>query len=80
MAKYCTGCHSEFHHGDDRAGAPEEVNLNTWDDVLLYADRSWIRVYEDGTMPPQGGPSETELAMFDEWFRCEVFPAAGVVK
>ena len=77
IAQYCSGCHSHFYEGDDRSGAPPGVDIETWDDVLLWAERIHVRTVEQESMPPSGGLSEAEISMFDEWMRCEVFPAAG---
>lgn len=75
----CNGCHSHHHTGDDRSDAPEGVDFDTWEGLLLNAERVHTRAVEDRTMPPATIVPTLELAMFDEWMRCEVFPAAGVM-
>ena len=76
IEKNCAGCHSSLHAGIDRSNAPVGVDFDTWDGILLWADRIHVRTYEDLTMPPTGGLTEVELDDFDEWMRCEVFPNA----
>lgn len=78
MDDACNGCHSSLHSGEDRSGAPEGVDFETWDGVLEWAERIHIRSIETETMPPSGGLGPLERAMLEEWLLCEVFPAAGV--
>ncbi len=77
MEKNCTGCHSSLQTEGNRSRAPLGVDFDTWDGIILWADRIHERTYNDQTMPPTGGFTEVELAEFDEWMRCEVFPNAG---
>ena len=78
LQTHCTGCHSSYLDTPfEREDAPADVNLDTWDDVLLWADRIYERAVVTQDMPPGGGPDELERAMFDEWMTCEVLPAAG---
>ena len=77
IGKYCVGCHSSFYEGEDRSGAPPEVNLDTWTDIVEWAERIHVRTVLTGDMPPTGALNDDERAMLDEWLWCEVFPATG---
>ncbi len=64
---YCSSCHSPLV--TRRFGAPVEVDLFTLEQVQAHAQRSAVRIAE-GTMPPSGGPSPTELDRVARWFAC----------
>ena len=55
-------------------GAPLGVDLNTYDDVLQWAERIDSRALGTLDMPPGGGPSVSERAMLAEWLECKVYP------
>ena len=74
LSKHCTGCHSVLHEGNLREGAPLGVDLNTYADVLMWAERIDSRVLDTLDMPPGGGPSEDERAQLHEWLQCGVYP------
>ncbi len=74
----CNGCHSSFYTGEDRSGAPEGVDFDTWAGVLQWADRIYARSVESQTMPPADGISPSDRVMLEQWLKCEVFPAAGI--
>ena len=74
MGKWCHGCHSVDVREGQRNGAPLDVNLDTLDDVTIWADRIWARSVETDGMPPGGGASEAESGALAEWLRCEVYP------
>lgn len=78
MRKNCTGCHSSKHHGDDRVGAPEGVDFDTYDGVLNDVEGIELRSILSSTMPPATELSALERANLDEWLRCEVKPDAGL--
>ena len=75
---HCIGCHSAELPEGHRVGAPLPVNFNTYDEVLDWAERiqdRGTRLYSDTvTMPPGGGPTSSELDMFEAWLECAVFP------
>ena len=79
---HCIGCHSVEIPETHRVGAPLGVDFNTYDDVLHWAERieaRGTRIYSDLiTMPPGGGPTNSELAMFESWLTCAVFPQKQV--
>ena len=74
LATHCTGCHSVLHTGNLREGAPEGIDLNTYADVLLWANRIEARALESVDMPPGGGPSQDERNLLEEWLYCGIYP------
>lgn len=77
LNKHCTGCHSSLVPADHREGAPPGVDFDTYEGVLTWADRIVARgTGEAPTMPPGGGPSADEVALFSEWLSCTVIPEA----
>jgi hypothetical protein len=80
MGKHCTGCHSVFQRQGQRNDAPLGVDIDTFDDVLKWADRIQVRAVDNTGMPPGGGMLEFERDLLEEWLRCEVFPALGKVE
>lgn len=77
IGRQCRPCHSVYRREGQRAGAPEGVNFDSWDDVLQWADRIQARTIDSETMPPAGGMVRQERLLMGEWLRCEVFPALG---
>jgi uncharacterized membrane protein len=78
MDKHCVGCHSSLLREDQRNGAPVGVDLDTWEDAVLWGDRIAARsVGDDADMPPGGGPSAEERRLLEEWLECAVLPAAA---
>ena len=79
---HCVGCHAEDLPEGHRVGAPIGVDLNTYDHVLTWADRieaRATRAFSDTiTMPPGGGPTDSELDLFEEWVYCAVLPQKAV--
>ena len=81
LSTHCTGCHSSLLPLEQREGAPEGVDLNTYADVLMWADRIEARALaQTPDMPPGGGPGAEELALLAEWLRCEVYPDAAALE
>ncbi|MFT4980060.1 MAG: hypothetical protein ACI8S6_005972 [Myxococcota bacterium] len=75
IATHCEGCHSVFVPTDLREDAPPGVDLNTYSDVLAWADRIDARASTtESGMPPGGGPSEDERVLLREWLHCSVYP------
>lgn len=75
--KHCTGCHSSLLGTPaERNNATIGVDLDTYGDVLVFAERIEARVLtpESPQMPPGGGPTEEELQMLREWMSCSVYP------
>jgi uncharacterized membrane protein len=72
MQTHCTGCHSSLVREDQRNDAPVGLDLDTYDDVVEWAERIRVRAVEEQDMPPGGGPSDEERALLAEWLDCEV--------
>lgn len=66
---YCAPCHGQDVSDATRQSAPSSVNLDTYDGVYSHRERVHARVLE-GTMPPGGGLTDTDVALLDEWLRC----------
>ena len=71
MMTWCTSCHHTELPEAQRAGATANVNLDTYDGVLMHLDRISVRTLsEPPTMPPAGGPSDIEIQRLREWIIC----------
>ena len=72
MDSYCLGCHSSALGEGQRAGAPMQVNFDTYELVQAQADRIRFRAAENQDMPPQSGaqPTNDERANIGEWINC----------
>lgn len=75
--QYCTGCHSSLVPPEHRMDAPKDYDFDTYEGILLWADKVHPAVM-DGVMPPGGGPTASDLLLFDEWMACEVLPDAEI--
>ena len=73
--QFCTGCHSSLIAEEQRMGAPEAYNFNTYEGILYWADKMAEPV-DDGVMPPGGGPTDIQKELFAEWMACDVMPDA----
>jgi uncharacterized membrane protein len=75
---HCMGCHSADVPEGHRVGAPVGVDFNTYDLVMDWSERleaRATRTFSDTiTMPPGGGPTSSELDLFEEWLYCVVMP------
>jgi uncharacterized membrane protein len=71
MRTHCTGCHSSTLEGEERAGAPAGVDLDTLAGVRSLAPRIEARVLDDvPSMPPVGGPGDVERERLRTWLEC----------
>ena len=68
FATYCRSCHSAS--SANRHGATSDVDFDTRDDVIQWAERIRVRVLELETMPLGGGVIETDLEPLDRWLQC----------
>ena len=65
---YCNSCHSQV--SENRNGAPEDVNFNTYSEVKHWKERIHVRVLEEGTMPLGGGVYPEDLEMLEVFLAC----------
>lgn len=74
LITWCRGCHSATVPEDMRQMAPPTVNYNSLADAKRWRSEAISRVSNDGplarSMPPSGGPSDGERALFVEWMKC----------
>jgi len=66
LEQHCTVCHAQNIQGADRQGAPVGVDLDTFQAVVEWAERSNVRI-QGGTMPPAGGLSDFDRSLFQKW-------------
>lgn len=69
VGSWCAGCHSAQLDAGSRAGAPLGLDLDTAGDVRAHLD-AVQQVLVDETMPPTGGPSDSEVRAFERWLDC----------
>lgn len=67
---HCLSCHSREVLTTRRAGAPDNVQLNTYDDVQTWRSRIVQRVVVDQTMPPAAIVTQGQLQSLTEWLGC----------
>lgn len=79
LKRHCVPCHSVYAREGQRAGAPPEVNFDSWQDTLDQAEGINAWAVESELMPPAGGMVSSEREQLAEWMRCEVLPALGQV-
>lgn len=77
LLNWCTGCHSSNLGEDERQEAPEDVNLDTLEDVLYWSDRIELRLRETRDMPPAGGLPEADRQAFLTWLECNAESETG---
>lgn len=68
----CTNCHSSKVEGDDRNGAPTDVNFDTESAAEKHAEKAAEEVYE-GAMPPRDSGfklTSAEKQTLYEWALC----------
>jgi len=68
FAEYCIRCHGANVKGEDRNGAPENVNFDVCESASAKADKA-VFLASGGAMPPDDGPSPDpkELAPIQAW-------------
>ena len=78
---HCTSCHSVENSEPQRSGAPLGVDFDTYGDVVEHVERiEHEAIGADPAMPPSGGPTSAELALFREWLTCAVWPDHDVLE
>ena len=72
LRRQCVACHSTELGEGQRAGAPLEVNLDTYPLVREFAFRIYQRAADDNdTMPPAGGPYPSDRRFMGDWLACQ---------
>jgi hypothetical protein len=69
FSTWCTACHGSGVPEDERQGAPEDCNLDTYDRVVAWAPSIAAKL-STGSMPPQGTPPEDTTSAVLEWLEC----------
>jgi len=70
FSTYCRSCHSSTT--EERNGAPEGVDFDTLDDVILWLDSIERVVLDEGSMPVGGGVYEDDLLLLEALLKCEL--------
>lgn len=71
LTTWCTPCHSSALTEDDRLGAPEGMNFDTWEGAQAWSTLILSATTgEEARMPPAGGPTEEELDLLTAWVTC----------
>jgi hypothetical protein len=67
ITTWCTACHAE--KVEDRQGAPEECNLDSYDRVVAWTPSIEAKL-SSGSMPPQGTPPADTKSAVLAWLEC----------
>ena len=68
---WCTSCHASALNPNDRMGAPQGVDFDTWEGAAQWSDRiAAVSHGEGATMPPAGGPTDAEREAIVAWVAC----------
>jgi uncharacterized membrane protein len=70
MEDWCTSCHSDRTFPNMRQGAPDDVNLDTLDEVRVWGGEIDALAAHGLSMPPAGGPTDDERARLAHWLAC----------
>nr|HEX4316223.1 hypothetical protein [Kofleriaceae bacterium] len=70
MEDWCTSCHSQSTFPNMRGGAPDDVNLDTLDEVRLWGGEIEELAAHGSDMPPAGGPTPGERRQLAIWLTC----------
>lgn len=71
LTTWCLPCHSASVTGDDRHGAPETVNFDTYASTVPWTEAiALVAGDPEGWMPPAGGVTDAERAALREWVAC----------
>ena len=72
ILNYCLSCHSSHLDPTLRAGATENVNFDSPDDVAIWRASILASVVPEAPkrMPPAANVSPTEYALLLEWLNC----------
>jgi cytochrome c5 len=66
---WCTACHSAALPEDERQGAPDDTNFDSYEGVLDHSSdiRAKLMV---GSMPPKGSPPDDLKSAVLQWLEC----------
>jgi hypothetical protein len=68
---WCTTCHTSLLSGEDRKGAPANVDFDTYQGVFNYRDRiHTVATGDSPRMPPAGGIPDIDRERLREWINC----------
>ena len=69
MIENCQSCHAST--SQERYGAPEGIQFDTHDDVLLFSEAILaVSLGDSPSMPPGGGVSDSDLILLEDWLIC----------
>src|SRR5688500_1079200 len=72
FSQVCSNCHSTTLSGDDRNGAPSEINWDDYASAKAHAEEGAQEVFE-GEMPPEGSNQTLTAAQEEDlylWALC----------
>src|SRR5690348_8889382 len=55
IGRFCLGCHGINMREGQRMGAPPDINFDTYEDVVKWADGIKADTIDSDRMPPSGG-------------------------
>jgi hypothetical protein len=67
---YCTGCHSSRLTSSMRQGAPVGIDFDRLDAIRNLGERILARTVDAPTMPPAGGPSQSQREELRHFIEC----------
>jgi len=70
MSDWCLGCHSAGVDAAMRQLAPIDVNFDTIAEVRTQSRSILETTSTMQTMPPAGGPSDSDRELLAEWLSC----------
>jgi len=71
LQSYCVSCHHSSLTGDDRLGAPPEVNFDSSELAQIWRASILLKAgSEGGTMPPNQKVPSQERKDFADWLNC----------
>ena len=68
FSTYCTSCHSS--NVPNRFGAPEDINFDDFESVVLQSERIRDSVIKRQSMPKGGGLPQSDLEALDAFLAC----------
>lgn len=65
----CQSCHHS--ENTNRHGAPADIYFDTHEDTIRWLYRIEATIFQEGSMPPNGGVNTEELELLRQWLNCE---------